>query len=53
MNTLRVGEMQRQLPFETKLTTSRFNLAGQIVPVFDPVDIERTLVIGAMNLGRV
>ena len=37
MNIQRMGEMWAQFPFETKFRTGLFNLAGQFVPVSDPI----------------
>ena len=53
MNIQQIEEMWAQFPFETKFKTCWFNLSGQIVPVFDPVGVKRTLVFRAMDLGHV
>ena len=53
MNMEQIGEMWAQFSFETKFRTGWFNLSGQIVPVFDPVCVKRTLVFRATDLGHV
>ena len=47
-----IGEMFTQIPFEATFWAASFKLAGKIIPVFDPIGKNRTLVFKDMNFMR-
>ena len=53
MDIQRIGQINAQFPFETKLRTRLFKLATMIIPMLDPMGIEITLVFRTTNLGHV